>query len=452
MRIVLDSALNAGSAEYANLGDVAMLQVGVRRLRRLWPSAQIDVLTDSPTQLALFCPEANALPRSGGNLWVGDNAILGRFIGLLPRAAAVGFCRLARGFRLRYPDGFRRLLHLKLRIRDSENVRPQLDAFTEAINQADLYVVCGAGGFTDSAQAWTNLILNTLEEMAQRDVASVMFGQGMGPLHDLEVRSRARSVLPKVSLLTLRGARGGEELAQSLGLSRAATLTTGDEAVEMAYGARAIKFGEAVGVNLRVAAYSTVTEDTIEKLGTVLQAFARRHKVPLLPVPIAFHAWANDPVSIKKLLQGIDDYSDGGIELDTPMKVIQQVGRCRVVVTGAYHAAVFALSQGIPVVALSASEGYTANFLGLKEQFGPGCEIVLLDSPDAYERMAEIMEKTWQSAEEVRSPLLQAAQKQIEASWQAYEIVRDRIVSRPAGKAQPRGHGEQIGQKVNVEL
>ena len=54
MRIVVDTALNTGTAEYLNMGDVAMLQVGVRRLQSLWPSARVEVLTESPANLASF--------------------------------------------------------------------------------------------------------------------------------------------------------------------------------------------------------------------------------------------------------------------------------------------------------------------------------------------------------------------------------------------------------------
>ena len=60
MRIVVDTALNTGVAEYSNMGDVAMLQVAVRRLQRMWPSARIEVLTESELNLALFCPEAKS--------------------------------------------------------------------------------------------------------------------------------------------------------------------------------------------------------------------------------------------------------------------------------------------------------------------------------------------------------------------------------------------------------
>src|SRR6266704_989192 len=51
MRIVLETALNKGPAEYQNMGDVSMLQVAARRVRCLWPDASIEVLTDSPENL-----------------------------------------------------------------------------------------------------------------------------------------------------------------------------------------------------------------------------------------------------------------------------------------------------------------------------------------------------------------------------------------------------------------
>jgi hypothetical protein len=100
MRIIVDTALNAGSAEYSNMGDVAMLQVGVRRLQRLWPSARIEVLTESPADLARFCPEAMSLPRAGRDLWIGDHAIFGGLGRLLPRAASASLSDLGRACRL----------------------------------------------------------------------------------------------------------------------------------------------------------------------------------------------------------------------------------------------------------------------------------------------------------------------------------------------------------------
>jgi polysaccharide pyruvyl transferase WcaK-like protein len=427
MRIIVDTALNAGSAEYSNMGDVAMLQVGVRRLQRLWPAAQIEVLTESPVALALFCPGAKSLPRAGRDLWIEDNAIFRGFDRLLPRAVSVGLSDLGRFFRLRFPGTYRLLMDLRLSIRDRRNVRPKVNAFLEALEDADLFVVCGAGGFTDDSRQWNISTLDTLEEAIRRKIPVVMFGQGLGPLNDPDVIGRARKVLPKVSLLTLRGARGGSDVAKALGLNSSQTPTTGDEAVEIAYDAKEKEPGHAIGINLRIASYSNISGEIIDALRPVLHKFARRYNVPLIPLPIAFHAWASDHLAIRQLLQGFDDQSDGGVTLDTPLKVIQQVGRCRIVVTGAYHAAVFALAQGIPVVGLSASDDYTAKFLGLEDQFGLGCETVFLGAPDASEKLAAAAEKAWQSAEKVRLPLQEAARRQIALSQEAYEKIKEKF-------------------------
>lgn len=427
MRIVVDTALNTGSAEYSNMGDVAMLQVGVRRVQRLWPSAQIEVLTESPTNLERFCPGAQALPRAGRDLWIAENAIMGGFDRLLPRNLSAAVGGLGRACRLRYPVTFRTLLDLRLAIRDGRNVRGDLDAFFEALEHADLFIVCGAGGFTDATREWNESILNTIKEAIQRNIPVVMFGQGLGPISDPDIVSAARRILPKVSLLTLRGGRGGSVVAQSFGLNSSQILTTGDEAVEIAYEAREDEPGHAVGINLRVASYSNVNGKMIDGVRPVLHEFARRHNVPLIPIPIAFHAWASDHLAIQQLLQGFDDHSDGGATLDTPLKVIRQAGRCRIVVTGAYHAAVFAMSQGIPVVGLSASDDYTAKFLGLADQFGLGCEVVCLGAPDASEQLTAAIESAWQSAEDVRLPLLEAARRQIALSQGAYQRIKEKL-------------------------
>ncbi len=320
-------------------------------------------------------------------------------------------------------------MHLRLGLRDRGNVRPHLDAFVEAISDADLFVVCGAGGFTDSTRDWNISTLNTVEEAVYRGVPVLMFGQGMGPLSDSHVQCRARKVLPEVRLLSLREGRAGPAVAESLGIKPSRIMTTGDEAVELAYEARVSEPGKGLGINLRVASYSNVSHDMIDNVRSVLQEFARRHNASLLPVPIAFHASANDHLTIQQLLKGFDNQSDGGVTLNTPLKVIKQAGMCRIVVTGAYHAAVFALSQGIPVVGLSASDDYAAKFLGLQDQFGLGCEMVTLDAVDVTERLGEAIEKAWKSAEEVRPLLLEAARRQIEMSQGAYLRAKEAVMS-----------------------
>ena len=112
MRIVVATGLNTGAAEYQNIGDVAMLQVAVARLLRLWPNACIEVLTNSRSDLARYCPSAKPLPRASCTCWVGDHILLGQFHQLLPKWASV---RLSA---LKFPTLIEFLIRVRLSLRN----------------------------------------------------------------------------------------------------------------------------------------------------------------------------------------------------------------------------------------------------------------------------------------------------------------------------------------------
>jgi polysaccharide pyruvyl transferase WcaK-like protein len=435
MRIIVDTGLNSGSAEYQNMGDVAMLQVAVARLLSLWPSATVEVLTESLSDLERYCPGATPLSRLGRDTWVGSRVLLGRFHRFLPTSVSVRLSAWKRVLTVWWPSLLKWMIHLRLGLRDGHGRKEAMQMFFDAMDQADLFVVCGSGGFADSCRTWNLSILGTVEAALQRGMTVALFGQGMGPLNDLDVISWAKHVLPRVNLISLRGGRGGPGLLEFLQVPQSKFLTTGDEAIDLSYEARAEQPGDAIGINLRVAAYAGVNSRKIEQVGAVVREFARGRGVSILPIPIAFHEWANDQQTIREMLAGFDDGSDGGVSLDTPLKVVKQVSQCRLVVTGAYHAAVFALAQGIPVVCLSNSTYYSAKFQGLEDLFGCGCETVMLSDQNVSNNLSLAMEGMWRSAATVRRPLQEAAVRQIELSRSAYKQIQNLFES--AGNAHP---------------
>jgi colanic acid/amylovoran biosynthesis protein len=297
-------------------------------------------------------------------------------------------------------------------------------AFTGALRNADLFLISGAGGFYDGCQTWNLDILDLLETAVQRKRPAVMLGQGFGPLSDPVVLKRAAKILPLVNFITLRGGRGSLDLLRSLGIPESKVQTTGDEALELGYEARSKERGRALGINIRYLASAWTDDDDIQSIRLVLQDFARRHEVSLIPLPIAIHFGTRDDIAIKQLLIGFDEQSDGGSSLDSPLKVIKQIALCRVVVTGAYHAAVFALAQGIPVVALAKSAYFSNKLLGLEDQFGEGCQIIFLNEPDFPKKLHSAIERAWQNADQVREPLQTVALKQIELSRRSYERIQ----------------------------
>jgi colanic acid/amylovoran biosynthesis protein len=411
-----------GGYEVKNIGDLAMLQVLVARLNRLFPGAQIYTFTTVPDMLNEHISVAQSLAPIGRNI---------RFSPLVHHVyrslsnpwMAEKWLALENQLWSHFPSLSRSYLKFKLR-RNPARLN-EVDAFLEAIANADLVVASGGGYITDEFKDHTNFALKTLKLATKLGKPTAMFGQGFGPLKDHQLVATARSTLSSVNLFSLREKRVGMPFLQSFQVPQEKVIVTGDDAIELAYSAHQPKLGEGLGINLRMAAYSGINTHLLHVIKSTLHTFAKQEQVPLIPIPIAHGFYQGfmetDSASIRQLLMGYDDTSDGGEQLDTPSKVIAQVGRCRVVVTGSYHAGVFALSQGIPVVCLAKSQYYIDKFLGLADQFGVGCEVLLLNDKNISEKLLTSMEKAWQLSAQIRPQLLGAAQQQIELGHLAYK-------------------------------
>ena len=287
-------------------------------------------------------------------------------------------------------------------------------------------------------------MLNLLELAGQRGIPTAMFSHGLGPLTNGGLRNRAARVLPGVTLIALREKRAGMPVLRSLDISSPDVLVTGDDAIELAFEARPLALGNAIGVNLRVARSSRVGPEFIGPLREVLLEFARARGARLLPVPIGLGRASQDAATLHELFDASDEVAADLDQLNTPATVINQVGRCRIVVTGAYHAAVFALSQGVPAVCLARSPYFLDKFLGLADQFEHGCDVVILDDADLPVRLAAAMKAAWLAADELRSGLQDAARKQIAASRAAYRQFADLVTDRiDPSRVRPDGFGSE---------
>jgi colanic acid/amylovoran biosynthesis protein len=214
------------------------------------------------------------------------------------------------------------------------------------------------------------------------------------------------------------------QFLQTIGVSQSRIRVTGDEAIEAAYVERRQELGTQIGVNFRLRTSAETTDCELETVKSVLQQFAAKKRVSFVPVPIAVDSSTSDHRSIMRLLSGVDDETDGGAQLTSPAQVIAQVGHCRILVTCAYHAAVFALAQGIPVIGLAKSPYFTEKFLGLKNQFGVGCEVIQMTATDFSQRLDAAMEFAWASGADIRGQLHQAALRQMKAVCDSYEEVK----------------------------
>lgn len=406
-----------------NAGDMAMLQTAVTRLGQLFPDATIQIFCDVPEQFPDYCPNAKPLNSKGRRIWYQDGLLSGRFHKWLPQPLVDRLWELEHDLRRNRPAFFAAIMRFKLKWAGYDS--RDLDEFLDALLHADVVIANGMGGITDAFPEYATELLDTIGSAQTCGAITAMLGQGMGPLENERLRRIAKEVLPKVDFISLREERAGRPLLQSLSVPPERIMTTGDDAIEMAYRRQVEEMGWGLGVNLRASSYAEVDQYAVDQLRPILQKVAKTLNVPLIPVPISRVSDESDVETIRQLTEGYDHLLADDVELTTPERVMNLIQSCRVVVSGSYHAAVFALAMGVPAIGLAKSPYYRDKFLGLADQFKVGCRVVFLDRPALASRLTDAIETAWETAEHVRPQLLREAEKQIELSQTAYRRLYD---------------------------
>jgi polysaccharide pyruvyl transferase WcaK-like protein len=408
LRIFMDP----GTYNWRNLGDVLMFEVALRRLRSFWPDARLTVHTLVPERLAELDPLCVPLDPFGSRAWNGDAAVLGRSLDVM------------RAVRRHLPRVMLRLDETALRLKRRG---PGLARdYRDAIEQSDLVLLSGAGSLNDEFRLHAFEQLETLELAIEAGAVTALMGHGIGPISDVPLRNRAAAILPRVDLITLREGLASSALLQTIGVSPDRVAVTGDDAITTAYGTRPDSLGSALGINLRVAKYSGVGPELQSIVAKVVRDVAESRQAELVAVPIFQDPETDDFETAKNMIAGLNPVPP----VATTADLLDVLARCRMVVAGSYHAALLALSMGIPAVTIAKSQYYIDKFRGLAAQFGAGCRVELTTGCDFSCRLRCAIDETWRDADLSRAGLLQAAECQILLGEHAYRRLFALVESR----------------------
>ncbi len=392
-----------GTLDCGNWGDMAMLQIALRRLRALWPATEFQVLSNEPEALRRHCPGVIPVSWRGCKRWLE--------VAALPRLLAPGVtAETRRQFPLSLPKIFpaTRLFYPP----DGAAVRE----FARAFFNSDLVVMSGCGLINDEFQLNARRMLQLLAAANRCGIATAMLGQGLGPIRDARLLPVAAKVLPSVGAIFLRERGPSCELLRQFSVASEKFSVTGDDAVELAFAERATGLGDRLGVNLRLASYAALDKKILPALQSTLANKAREYQTKFSGIPILQTGNQSDVQTLAALVGS----ENAGGELASSLDVIRRIGGCRVVVAGSYHAGVFALAQGIPVIGLVRSGYYREKFQGLAAEFGAGCVVLGVDEPDFSNQLAAAIDELWARAGELKPQLLAAAERQIQAGQTAY--------------------------------
>lgn len=412
-----------GGQSLRNLGDLAMLLVAVRRLEQQFPGARIHVATHTPDAFLRFCPNAHPLLEDALQALYWRRLVPGRI-----QAACPFLERLEDAALRRWP-----LTVLSGRIRRclrDGDLAAKTRAALEVLREADLVVAAGGGYLNDVFPGHARRVLGLLETALHLGKPVALFGQGIGPLRDPLLRGLTGTVLRRACLIALREDRHGPALLRDLGVEKERLYLTGDDAlawVESSPGPESAWEGAGrIGWNVRLARYSGDGSPPWREVACRVAAFARAHGTRLLPCPVDIGHPDGDDTSARAVLED-SDLLDDLAPPATHEELVRRIGRCRIMVTASYHAAVFALGQGIPTLCLARTEYYRGKFQGLVNAFGDLCLLVGWEGSDPLPDIMPLLERMGATGHEDRERARGITANLVASSRAAYDALATRI-------------------------
>ncbi len=404
--------IQTGSYELDNLGDQSMIRAAVERLRERLPDAQFSIVSRRADFLRDVAPDAVNVPVENRGEWKWARSAYLALRRAFPRADPL--------IRRMFPAVFERLLRLKAARLVNQAV----------LEETDFLLLTGGGYFTDvfAGQAWS--ALERIRAASSLGIPFAIVGHGFGPLRNRALLAAVRELLPSATLIGLRERPESVALLRQAGVSAERVIVTGDDCVELAWRARRDSFGDALGLNLRIAPYAGTSESDVERVCDALHDFVASSGSDLISLPICVLDSVESASDIRVTNTLISQVIDRPAQFQAPRSaddVIAQISRCRAIVSGSYHAAVFALSQGIPVVCIEGSDYYRMKFAGLIDHFGDGCRMISLSAADFDSSLQSALHETWTTADLLRPQLLDAAERQVEAGRLAYDHLAELI-------------------------
>lgn len=408
MRILVDQSGYA----LLNIGDIAMLQACIVRLQNLWPDADIQVLTDSPERLNQYCAGLTAVAPSFSRRLTSSAAALPFQSGEQTRSGDMQFsARRKRPFNGRIDPSW-----------EPSRLR--------AIRRADL-VVCSGGGFVNDV-FWRHAgrVLSFLAVAQRLGKPTAMFSQGIGPLTHRVMTRLVTHTMPRMLVIGLREERASVPILRSCGVDVSRMRVTGDDALLLTTRPERPATGAAIGLNVRVAFYSSIDKTVADQAVAVATEFATRAGVTTFALPVSRYKGSSDLEAMQASgIEPNDTLGDSGPDdILSPQQLADRAARCRVIVTGSYHAAVFGLAAGVPAVCITNSTYYDLKFRGLSAQFPGGCHILRL-GPRFKHELTKAIDLAWNTGESDRDKLHSAAQAQVAQGERAYEQFRSLVAA-----------------------
>lgn len=404
-----------------NLGDVAMLIAGLDYLAEAFDGAELFVVSDVKRVPSGF-PTYTPIPAEQLHTWYEQRVlpIPSRSLGATTSDRIRG---LEQELLARFPGPA--IAAAKLTAKLTKMPVQVSSQGLALVRSMDAVVSTGGGFVNDSFPHQCTNVLETLWLAQRRGIPTAMFGQGLGPLSNPKGVEIAKRVFPNLKVLSLREGTHSPDVALRLGVRSKAVRVTGDDAIKLVDSYASENQRADIGFNVRLAKYSGLNSDAVSRIANILASRCSSIGPCIRAIPIDVRGTSDDDTSSAKSAFKATSITpvlpqDSSIEA-----LVSQVSLCRVVITASYHAAVFSLTLGIPVIGISKSEYYDHKFSGLAQMFAGGVELCRLQSNSVEDDFTRALEKQSKFSVSESDQLRKSAARQVNNSQAAYLAFRE---------------------------
>lgn len=364
MKILIDHG-----ASY-NLGDIAMLEAVVLRLRRLSSGVNLFII-DNPAGLRTHLWRLPDVHRYS--------------LKLKPKLS--GLFENARFF-WRYDAFWRRIVYnIALSFRGAFAAKSSCCCGSDEIKQRGLDELCvdfdgllitGGGNLNDSFPESLFSKCCLINAFIEQFKPVMLTGQQIGPLKRYLPAKCLSKVLSMVNFIGLREPGESLNFVRRVGIDSNRFEIMGDDSLGLEpaeepvvlellnkYNLKPMEF---LAVNIRVSSYAKEFKRQLFKIGLLFEKLAEKLNMSLLVVPIAFNPGDSDCLSGQKLITAIRCPNIKILEYPVPSPSITKgvLGKAFGVVGVSYHFCTFALSRGVSAVCLYDGKYYSQKAKGLQ--------------------------------------------------------------------------------------
>ena len=230
------------------------------------------------------------------------------------------------------------------------------------------------GGWMNS-----NFIITLYEHLFVLLVARRVFGipifivgEQIGPLNNRLDRFMVRQVFRRAELVATRDAHSLAEAGTVLGASDNMSLFC-DWAFRLPLqGLQESNGPAAIGINLRRAHYSPISDSQLHALAAALDEVHRRTGCEIHCIPMCFERHESDIAALADL-KNLCDCAEA-VRLRDDICSIEEcqsaIARMQLTLAVSYHCCLFSMMQGLPTIGLVTSEYYRVKLDGLFDLFG----------------------------------------------------------------------------------